>query len=208
VDWVTVSSLATAGGTLVLAIATFASVRSANRSARFAETSLLAQVRPLLMPSRFDDPAQKVNFMDDRILRVEGGRAACETSDEAIYLAISVRNAGNGIAVLHGWHLWPQRTFSSDEPLAIDRFRRLSRDLYVPAGEPGFWQGALRDPAEPAFATARQAIESGEPLTIDVLYGDEFGGQRVITRFNLAPRESAWWASVSRHWHVDRAEPR
>jgi hypothetical protein len=41
-DWVTISSLATAGGTLVLAVATFSSVRSANRSARVAERSLLA----------------------------------------------------------------------------------------------------------------------------------------------------------------------
>ena len=40
-DWVTISSLATAGGTLVLAMATFASVRSANQSARVAERSLL-----------------------------------------------------------------------------------------------------------------------------------------------------------------------
>jgi hypothetical protein len=32
-DWATVASMATAGGTLVLAVATFASVRSANRSA-------------------------------------------------------------------------------------------------------------------------------------------------------------------------------
>jgi hypothetical protein len=31
-DWTTISSLATAGGTLVLALATFASVRSANRA--------------------------------------------------------------------------------------------------------------------------------------------------------------------------------
>ena len=33
-DWVTISSLATVSGTLVLAVATFASVRSANRAAR------------------------------------------------------------------------------------------------------------------------------------------------------------------------------
>ncbi len=39
-DWVTISSLATAGGTLVLAVATFGSVRSANRTARVAELSL------------------------------------------------------------------------------------------------------------------------------------------------------------------------
>jgi hypothetical protein len=40
--WNTVSSLATGVGTLVLAVATFASVRSANRAARAAERSLLA----------------------------------------------------------------------------------------------------------------------------------------------------------------------
>ncbi len=59
-DWVTISSLATAGGTLVLAVATFASVRSANRAARVAEQSLLANMRPVLMPDRPDDPEQKM----------------------------------------------------------------------------------------------------------------------------------------------------
>ena len=44
-DWVTISSLATAGGTLVLAVATFSSVKSANRSARVAERSLLEHRR-------------------------------------------------------------------------------------------------------------------------------------------------------------------
>jgi hypothetical protein len=39
-DWATVASLATAGGTLILAIATFASVRSAHRAARVAEYSI------------------------------------------------------------------------------------------------------------------------------------------------------------------------
>ncbi len=44
-DWVTVSALATAGGTLILAIATFMSARSANRPAqrmisRFTLTSM------------------------------------------------------------------------------------------------------------------------------------------------------------------------
>jgi hypothetical protein len=49
-DWVTISALSTAGGTLVLAGATFASVRSANRAARVAERSLLAGLRPVLVP--------------------------------------------------------------------------------------------------------------------------------------------------------------
>lgn len=74
-DWVTVSSLATAGGTLVLAVATFASVRSANRAARAAERSMLAALRPLLLPSRLQDPPQKVGFADDKWLAVPGGGA-------------------------------------------------------------------------------------------------------------------------------------
>jgi hypothetical protein len=64
-DWVTISALATAGGTLVLAGATFASVRSANRAARVAEESLLAGMRPLLMPSRPEDAPIKVMFVDE-----------------------------------------------------------------------------------------------------------------------------------------------
>jgi hypothetical protein len=71
-DWVTISSLATAGGTLVLAGATFASVRSANRASRVTERSLLAGLRPLLVPSRPDDAPQKVGFVDGKWLRVAG----------------------------------------------------------------------------------------------------------------------------------------
>jgi hypothetical protein len=44
-DWVTISSLATADGTLVLAVATFSSVKSANRSARVAERAPLLERR-------------------------------------------------------------------------------------------------------------------------------------------------------------------
>jgi hypothetical protein len=64
-DWTTIASLATAGGTLVLALATFASVRSANRSARLAEYSMQIGIRPLLMPSRLEDVAQKIMWGDE-----------------------------------------------------------------------------------------------------------------------------------------------
>src|SRR3954452_16160696 len=107
-DWVTISALASAGGTLVLAGVTVASVRSANRAARVAEQSLLAAQRPLLVPARVDDPPQKVGFADDVWLYAPGGQAAAATTDEAVYLAIAVRNVGTGIAVLHGWYLYPE----------------------------------------------------------------------------------------------------
>lgn len=50
-EWVAISSLATAGGTLALAGATFAAVRSSNRSSRVAERTLLA-ARLALPPER------------------------------------------------------------------------------------------------------------------------------------------------------------
>ena len=77
-DWVTISSLATAGGTLVLAVATFGSVRSANRAARTAERALQVGLRPLLMPSRLEDPLIKVMWVDGHHARIEGGRATVE----------------------------------------------------------------------------------------------------------------------------------
>jgi hypothetical protein len=209
-DWVTISALATAAGTLVLALATFASVRSANRAARVAEQSLLVGLRPLLVPSKVDDPPQKIGFADDRWFVADGGRAIAEADDEAIYLAISLRNVGAGIAVLHGWDFYPARQAGGD---ATHRdpgvFTRLTRDLYVPAGDVGFWQGAFRDPAAPEFAAARDVIAGRAMVTVDLLYGDHEGGQRMISRFALQPAGGdGWLAAAGRHWNLDRADPR
>src|SRR5256714_3259353 len=104
----TTASLATAGGTLVLAAATFASVRSANRSARATERALLANIRPVLVPSRMEDPPEKLGFQDDHFVRVGGGRAPPEAADEAIYLAMALRNVGTGPAVPDPWAFSPQ----------------------------------------------------------------------------------------------------
>ena len=208
-DWVTISSLATAGGTLVLALATFASVRSANRAARVAERSLLLGLRPLLLPSKLDDAPQKVGFVDNRWFVVDGGQAVAEAADDAVYFAISLRNAGSGIAVLHGWSFYPGPQFGSSAHLAPEEFTRLTRDLYVPVGDVGFWQGAFRDPATPEFAAARQAVEAKSSMTVDLLYGDHEGGQRVISRFSIQPRgDDGWIATIGRHWNVDAADPR
>ncbi len=210
-NWVTVSALATAAGTLVLAAATFASVKSANRAARVAERALFVGLRPLLVPSRLDDPPQKVGFADRKWLHVPGGCGVAEATEEAVYLAIALRNASSGIAVLHGWRLYPGRQAggSAEQPDPAT-FSRLTRDIYIPAGDPGFWQGSFRDPASAEFAAARDAIADRSSLTIDLLYGDLEGGQRIISRFVLDPREhgEAYIASVGRHWNVDRPDPR
>ena len=208
-DWVTISALATAGGTLVLALATFASVRSGNRVARLAERSLLAGLRPLLMPSRLDDAMQKVGFVDRHFVQVPGGSGAAEVTDNAVYLVMSLRNVGSGIGVLHGWAFVEFQTGATVEHTDLSGFRRLTRDLYVPAGDIGFWQGAFRDPAAPEFLTAAALIKERKPLMIELLYGDYEGGQRTISRFAMQPRsDDGWLVTVSRHWNIDRADPR
>jgi hypothetical protein len=217
VDWPTISALATAGGTLALAGVTLASVRSANRAARVAEQSLLAAQRPLLVPSRLDDPLQKVSFQDDVWLHARGGRGDALATDGAVYLAIAIRNVGTGIAVLHGWHLHPDLEpmlgpAAPIVPTPLEDFTMLTRDLYVAPGDVGFWQGSFRDPQSDAYREARAAVEAPQRMGVDILYGDFEGGQRVISRFMLTPRAGEdgvhWLASVGRHWNVDRPEPR
>ena len=212
-DWVTISALASAGGTLVLAGVTVASVRSANRAARVAEQSLLAGQRPLLVPSRTEDPAVKAGFQDDVWFHVPGGQGAARATDGAVYFVISVRNVGTGIAVLHGWHLFPEIQLGADVvPTSVEDFTLLTRDLYVAPDDVGFWQGAFRDPSTDGYRTARRAVEALQRMSVDILYGDFEGGQRVISRFLLTPRETEdgirWYAAVGRHWNVDRPQPR
>ncbi len=214
-DTGTIASLATAGGTLVLALATFSSTRSANRAARVSEQALQVGLRPVLFNARPQDPAQKVGFIDDHWLVLRDGLAAVQERAENLYLAIPLRNVASGLAVLHGWHLLPGRTGVDEHPPPVEEFRRLGRDLYVPAGDISFWQAAVRDPSDALYEPLREAIRNGTPLSVDVLYGDHEGGQRAITRFFLAPRHHAqdgdgwlWTCSTSRHWNLDRADPR
>jgi hypothetical protein len=207
-DWVTISSLATAGGTLVLAGATFAAVRSGNRSARIAEQTLLAGLRPLIVTSRREDPPEKVGFGDDKWLVAPGGGGAVEITDDAIYLIIALRNAGNGIAILHGWNLYRSGDQPDDPRTQLDSFHRLTRDIYIAPNDGGFWQGAFRNPSAAEFAYARDALRSGERVGIDILYGDQQGMQRMISRFSLLAHDDTWAATISRHWNVDGADPR
>jgi hypothetical protein len=201
--------MATAGGTLVLAVATFSAVRSSNRSARVAERALMEGLRPLLMPSRLDDPVQKVGFSDGQVLRVDGGRGAAAATPEAVYLAMSVKNVGAGIAVLHGWRFSLLAGPGSGPPPPLEDFHRLTRDLYVPPGDVGFWQGVFRDPTAEEFQQAADAVAAGERLIIDVLYGDHEGGQRAVSRFSMTTAsDGGWMVAAARHWNIDRDDPR
>src|SRR5258708_6549867 len=102
-NWATIATFATAVGTLVLAVATFAAVRSSNRSARIAEAAFEVNLRPVLVTSRLDDPVQKIRWVDDHWARLDGSQGVIEFVEGSIYLAISVRNVGSGLAVTFGW---------------------------------------------------------------------------------------------------------
>jgi hypothetical protein len=211
-DLSSIASLATAGGTLVLAVATFSATRSANRSARVAEHALQAGLRPVIFNARPEDPPQKVGFIDDHWVVLRNGLAALQLDDDNVYLSVPVRNVGAGLAVIHGWHLWLDRT--SAPPPPTEEFRAHARDLYIPAGDIGFWQAALRDHEDDLYEQVREQVTSRAAMSLDILYGDHEGGQRTITRLLLAPRMSAdeepwlWQCSTGRHWNLDRAEPR
>ena len=211
-DWATIATFATAIGTLVLAVATFAAVRSANLSARVAEASFQANLRPVLVTSRLEDPPQKIRWMDDHWARLEGNQATIEFIEGSIYLAISVRNVGSGLAVTIGWNVMTELAYGDTPHAEPEQFRMQTRDLYIPAGDIGFWQGAIRDADDPDHAALSKDINEAQPFSIDVLYGDHEGGQRTITRFGMFPRQDGdvtrWFPSVARHWNLDRPDPR
>jgi hypothetical protein len=209
-DWATIANVGTAGATLVLAVATFASVRSGNRTARAAEQGVQVGLRPLLTSSRVGDPPEKVGFMDDHWTSIPGGHGEAHVGDEAIYLAMTLRNVGQGIAVLDGWRAFPDRLIGEVDHAPPATFRRLTRDLFVPPGDRGFWQGALRDPSDEAFEPLRRRIVDRQPLSVELLYFDDEGGQRAITRFALTPlpEGDGWLVAASRHWNLDRSTPR
>ena len=214
----TIAAIATAGGTLVLAFATYGATRSSNRASRIAERSLLASLRPVLVHAQLGDPRQKVGFADDHWVHFDGPQAVFDVKSDAIYLAFGLRNVGSGIAIIQAWCPYPERLLGTREHRPIEEFRAQTRALYVPPGGLGFWQGALREPNEPVYADFEKAANERRPITIDLLYSDMTGGQRTITRLAVTPapaREnsgadgdggpppSGWIASIGTHWLID-----
>jgi hypothetical protein len=224
-DATTISSLATAGGTLVLGVATFAAVRSANRAARIAERSFRIGLRPILAPSRLEDPPQKVMFADRHWVKLQGGRAVIEVLDGVVYLAMLVRNVGNGMAIIDGWQPFAGQRSVDDPWGSPDDFRPQTRALWIAPNDVAFWQGALRDES----AALQQSVTAGAAegaVTVDLLYLDHEGGQRTVSRFSFIRRErhppeldddhaevdphaegertrQEWWVSLSMHRTLD-----
>jgi hypothetical protein len=94
-----------------------------------------------------------------------------------------------------------------------DQFRRQGRDLYIPAGGIGFWQGAVRDEDDVFHAGLVAVIKERRRFAVELLYSDHEGGQHTISLFSVIPRDdrddpSQWMCSVGRHWNIDRPDPR
>jgi hypothetical protein len=199
----TIASLATAGGTLILAVATFSSTRSANRAARISEKALRLNLRPILIPTRDNDDDELIIFGDQRRLRLAGSRAAVEVTGDAIYLAFGLRNVGPGMAILVAWQVAPgtlDREVDHADP--ADMTQQL-RDLAVPPGDTGYWQGALREPTAELFTSTRRSIEDRSPITIELYYTDLVGGHPTISRFRLTAHDNdEWFCAVSLHWNL------
>ena len=184
----------------------------------------------MLSPSRREDPTLKVSFGDMKWVQIPGGGAvgavgpgdgSLGANTPVVYLAIALRNAGNGIAVLQGWRFFPGARRDRDHA-PLEEFQPQTRDLYIPVGDVGFWQGAFRDAAAPGYEQARATVEARQPWSVELLYADHEGGQRAISRFQALPVEHqivaqpgdrqgqaeparpGWLASTSRHWSLDR----
>jgi hypothetical protein len=211
-DWVTISQVATAGGTLVLAVATFSSIKSSQRATALAERSLLAGQRPLLVPSRVSDDKERIRFGDGFTTTVPGHGAMVERSanGDNFYLTMSLRNGGAGLAVIQGWSIVVGESGGRQLHADVEDFRPQQRDLYVPAGDTGFWQGAVRGRDDRDHAVLATALDSQTDLVmVDLLYGDHEGGQRTITRFRLySPGDERPRAEVLRVWVLDGIDPR
>ena len=100
-------------------------------------------MRPVLVSSRPEDPAQRVGFGDQVVLEVPGSQGVARVADGRVYMSVSLRNVGTGLALLHGWHPRTDGIRLGDPILhaPVEEFRRLSRDLYIAPNDFGFWPG-------------------------------------------------------------------
>src|SRR5208282_1622965 len=127
--------------------------------------------------------------------------------DEVVYLAASIRNVGSGVAVVHGWHINVGLQTERSHP-PVEDFTAQNLDIYVAPGDNGLWLGALREPAADTFTAVVGAFKAGEAMVLNLLYGDMEGGQRVITQITLRCAREFWLAQATRHFNVDRPDPR
>jgi hypothetical protein len=152
---------------------------------------------------------QKFQWADEHRAALGGGRALAEIEGDIVYVAASLRNVGNGTAVIQGWLPIAERVIGRIEMPDPSAFRMQTRDLYVPSGGIGFWQAAMRDADDPERPAVTQMIVERRIFGIALLYSDHEGGQRSIGWFSMTPAETTdeWLFALVRHWNVDGPNP-
>ena len=133
----------------MLGVATFAAVRSANRSSRISEEALAVSMRPVLVQSRDDDPAQPLMWVDQRWGTILGGHGYVERTDDVVYLAMLVRNVGSGIAVLQAWRAVAAPLTTADDFGDPGDFRPQTRTCSSRRTTPGTGSGRSATPRTP-----------------------------------------------------------
>src|SRR5262249_57322695 len=99
--------------------------------ARIADGAALVGQRRVTVRPRTQHPAEKAGWFDSHWAKVPGGGAYAEEADGNIYIAASVRNVGDGIAVIQGW--CPYVGLDPDRPRPEPGgLRRQTRALYIP----------------------------------------------------------------------------
>ena len=162
-DWTTVSSLTTGAGTLVLAVATFAAVRSANRAARVAGGSSVgrpAAAAGALAPGR----RRPEGVLRRRQGRATGRRRAVprkSTAATSTWASRCATPAGASRYCMAGGSRPARR------PSRAGRRRkpsgRTTRDIFIAPNDVGFWQAAFRDSADRQYDEAVGAVLTGRP---------------------------------------------
>jgi hypothetical protein len=126
-----------------------------------------------------------------------------EHDDGVVYMSASLRNVGTGLGLLRGWYVWPDAAIGLRDHVETDQFRSQIRDLLIPAGGFGLWQGALRHDDEEIHGAMRDVIANPRIFMLDLLYTDHLGEQPAISRFSIAPTgEGRWVCSATRHWDL------
>ena len=191
-DTSTIASLATAGGTLVLAVATFASTalgqpRGAHvrAGAEGGDASSAVQCPRRRTRRKRSDTAMITGcVLRDGLAAVQEVDGQHLLRDAAAQRRIGHRRAARLVSVAA-----PRRDGRSTPGDRANSARRRVTSTSRPATSAS---GRRRCATRRTSYTRRCARRSQRamPLSVDLLYGDHEGGQRTITRFYMVPRST------------------
>ena len=185
----------------MLAVATFASTRSANHSARIAERALDLNLRPVLIPAHEWEPTERITFHDEIVRaprRVRGSRGA-RRQPLLRRAAPQRRRRDRRADVVEGQgrpaHA-AARSRTLAEPPDPDTLRRAAAEPVRAGRRRRVLAGC--DPRRRHRSGRRRRApardrSAGDRLTLFLRYADQDGGHDTITRYSIIPDENGDW---------------